>query len=78
MSLYYFVIQRDHKTPTADLPGLELIDMDEAWEEATKTAGELIRDLDGSLPPDSEWSIRIRDASRKLLRTIRLTTESHE
>ena len=50
MSLYYFVIQRDHKTPTANLPGLELTDMDEAWEEATKTAEEVSRDLDGSLP----------------------------
>lgn len=78
MSLYYFVIQRDHKTPTANLPGLELTDMDAAWEEATKTAGEMIRDLDGSLPPGSEWSIQIRDASRKLLRTIRLITESNE
>ena len=47
-ALYFFVIKRDRKSPTANFPGLELADMDAAWEEATKTAGEMIRDLDGS------------------------------
>jgi hypothetical protein len=78
MPLYYFVIKRDRKASVADPSGLELTDMDAAWEEATKTAGEMIRDLDGKFKPGSEWSIEIQDASHKLLRTATLVAASHE
>jgi hypothetical protein len=78
MPMYYFLIKRDQKAPTTDPPGLELENLEEAWEEATRTAGDLLKGyLDGSLKPGSEWSIEIRDASRRRLRTIRLTTEDH-
>jgi hypothetical protein len=78
MPMYFFVIKRDRKSPTANFPGLELADMDAAWEEATKTAGEMIRDLDGAFKPGSELSIEIRNASHKLLRTVTLVAASHE
>lgn len=78
MPLYYFVIKHDRKTPEARPSGLELADMDAAWEEATKTTGEIVRDLDGSLMPGSEWSIEVHSATHKLLRKITLITESHE
>lgn len=32
-----------------------------AWEEATRTAGELIRDVDGRLKPGHDWRMEITD-----------------
>ena len=78
MPVYYFVVKLDQKAPVPNPPPLELADIDEAWEEATMTTGEMVRDLDGSFKPGSEWSIEVRDASHKPLRTIRVTTENHE
>jgi hypothetical protein len=52
--------------------------MNAAWHEATKTCGEMIRDLDGSLKPDSRWALTIQDKTGKPLRTIEVITKNGE
>ena len=61
----------DHET-TLDFP-----DIDAAWEEATITAGHMLKDLDGSLKPETEWAVQVLDDSGVLIRTIRILTEAH-
>jgi hypothetical protein len=55
MPLYYFIVDPD---PRPDNEGVELPDIEAAWQEATKTAGELVKDLDGSFQVGSEWSVQ--------------------
>jgi hypothetical protein len=73
MPLYYFVVDAD------PLPadGIELSDIRTAWEEAIRAAGEIVRDLDGSFEVGTEWSMQVRDAEHKPLRTIKVITEKH-
>ena len=75
MAVYTFrITHRDseiHET-TLDLP-----DVKAAWEEATITAGHMLKDLDGSLKPNTEWAVQVLDDSGKPIRTIRILTEVH-
>jgi hypothetical protein len=77
MPLYYFIVTHAGRRLVPNPTGLELPDMDAAWEEATAAAGEMIKELDGALRPGTEWSIQIQDAKRKPLRTIRVIFEDH-
>lgn len=61
----------DHDTKI-DLPDLKA-----AWHEATVTAGQLLKDLDGSLSAKTEWTVQILDDKSKPIRTIRILTEAH-
>jgi hypothetical protein len=75
MPLYYFIINPD---PLPTNVGLELPDLHAAWQEATRAAGEIVRDLDGSFEAGTEWSMQVQDAEYKPLRTIRVISEKHE
>jgi hypothetical protein len=77
MTAYTFRITHEaseieHET-TLDLP-----DLHAAWEEATITAGHMLKDLDGDLKPKTEWAVQILDDSGNLIRTIRIVTEPHQ
>jgi hypothetical protein len=76
MPRFYFVIQHDGQALEPGT-GIELPDMNAAWSEATRTTGEIVKDLDGSLEVGTEWSIQIQDAERKPLRTIKVISERH-
>jgi hypothetical protein len=76
MPVYYFVIQPD-QFPTDPDP-VELPDDRAAWKEAVRSAGEIIKDLDGSFEVGSEWSLQIQDAEHKPLSTIKIIAETHE
>jgi hypothetical protein len=75
MPLYHFVIDPDPLPPTA---AIELPDTHAAWQEATRAAGEIVRDLDGSFEAGTEWSMQVQDAEHKPLRTIRVISEKHD
>ena len=77
MPLYFFVTSRN-KVPTDTTVVLDLPDASAAWEEATKTAGGIIKDLDGSLRPGTEWAIQVQDAFHSPLRTLRVIAESNK
>jgi hypothetical protein len=75
MPKYHFIIAQDD---VIHRDGFELPDMNAAWHEATKTCGEMIRDLDGSLKPDSRWALTIQDKTGKPLRTIEVIIKNGE
>jgi hypothetical protein len=64
MPLYFFSITRDGK-PSPIRDGLELADDKAAWEEATTTCGEVLRDLDGSLKPGDGWNMQVSNHQGK-------------
>ena len=68
MPKYHFIIAQDD---VIHRDGFELPDMNAAWHEATKTCGEMIRDLDGSLKPDSRWALTIQDRRANLSGRLR-------
>ncbi len=58
--------------------GLELVDNDAAWEEATLACGEKLRAMDGSLRPGDGWTMKVTDEAGKAVFSLRFTTESSE
>ncbi|MDO9356999.1 MAG: hypothetical protein Q7T55_25100 [Solirubrobacteraceae bacterium] len=73
MPIYHFeIIRNGHGLAPSE--GIDLPDIDAAWEEATTAFGQLIRDLDGSLKMGTDWSIEIQDDNRKPLRYISLAS----
>ena len=76
MADYTFKIT--HEGKDAHETTLDLPDLKSAWEEATITAGHMLKDLDGSLSAKTEWSVQILDAKGKLIRTIRISTEAYQ
>lgn len=75
MPLYYFVTSRNN-VPVELPDGIDLPNAEAAWEEATRAAGEILRDIDGSLSPGTELTIEIQDGARKAIRILRVTAEA--
>lgn len=59
MPIYHFNVYHDRAHH--DLQGEELPDKDAAWEEATRIAGETIKDIDGKLQPGHDWRMEVTD-----------------
>jgi hypothetical protein len=73
MPRYYFNVH--NVTPSVDDEGVELQDDEVAWRQATTTAGELFKDIDGKLRPNQEWSLEVADERRKPIYVIRISTQ---
>ena len=58
-----------------DSQGEELPDKYAAWAEATRTAGEILRDLDGRLEVGSTWRLEVTDELRNPLFVIHVHAE---
>jgi hypothetical protein len=86
MPHYYFVAHYNNASThpgdgidsTYPGDGIDLPSAEAAWEEATKTAGEMLKDIDGELRAGAEWSIQILDASCKPIQTLRIVVETPE
>jgi hypothetical protein len=78
MPLYFFNFIRASKSETRPFKndGLELVDNDAAWEEATTACGEKLREMDGSLRPGDGWNLEVTDAGGKAIFALKFTTES--
>ena len=63
MPRYYFNVH--NVTPSIDHEGEELRDDEAAWRQATLTAGELFKDIDGKFRPNQGWSLEVTDERRK-------------
>jgi hypothetical protein len=63
MARYYFNVHNG--APSVNDGGTELQDDEAAWRQATTTAGELFKDIDGKFQPDQEWSLEVTDERRK-------------
>jgi uncharacterized protein DUF6894 len=57
----YFFHVYDGAFGHIDTVGEEFPDRHAAWSEATRYAGEVIRDIDGRLQPDVEWRLDVTD-----------------
>lgn len=80
MPLYFFNFSR---VPTPVLrpfknQGLELVDNDAAWEEATTACGEKLREMDGSLRHGDGWKMEVTDRDGKAIFALKFTTETSE
>jgi hypothetical protein len=73
MPLYSFVTTHNGKVVESDEP-LDLPDIEAAWHEASVHAGQMLKDLDGSLSANTEWSVEVRENGEPI-RTIRIVTE---
>jgi len=60
-----------------DTEGMELKDLKAAWHEATCAAGEILKDLDGSLDPEREWRMDVTNDQRQPLFSLRLIPETY-
>ena len=56
--------------------GEELADKHAAWAEATRTAGEILRDLDGRLKVGSTWRLEVTDQFRNPIFVIHVHAEN--
>ena len=73
MPQYSFLTRHNGKVVEADEP-LDLPDVQAAWHEATVHAGDMLKDIDGSLGSNTEWSVEVREQGQSV-RTIRIVTE---
>lgn len=69
MPLYHFMIDKNGLSDAESI-GIELTDFDTAWSEATRCAGEIVRDLDGKLDVGALWKVQVQDQDRKPLQSI--------
>ncbi len=74
MSLFFFQITQGAETfPQTEL---DLPHADAAREQATITAGEMLRDMRGRFLPGMEWRLDVADHSRKTVFRLRIVAEA--
>ena len=61
MPRYFFHIHNDRLYQ--DEEGTELPSLKEVWEQAGKTCGAMLKDLDGDFVLGREWQMEVRDES---------------
>jgi hypothetical protein len=74
MPRYFFHIT--HESSQIDAEGEELPDKHAAWEEATKTAGRILQDIDGKLVPGREWRMEVADEFQNTLYVLLIKAEN--
>lgn len=73
MPLYYFHVH--YKDGQRDVDGIELAGDAEAWEQATRACGEMLKDLDGDFEPGPEWRLEVTDGDATPVFAIRFHGE---
>ncbi len=73
MPRYFFHVY--HERSDLDHEGEELPDKHAAWKEATVTAGDILRDLDGKLQPGREWRLEVADEFQNVLYVLHINAE---
>jgi hypothetical protein len=61
--------------PSLNEVGEELPNDEAAWREATTTAGEIFKNVDGKMRPGQEWELDVTDQNRNPLFLIHITTK---
>ena len=64
---YFFHVKHD-RPRVDDAEGVDLPDEKAAWEQATRTCGEMIKEIDGSLPLGTDWRMEVHDEAGPLFR----------
>jgi hypothetical protein len=76
MPLYYFSTIHEDRHDDRDDP-IELPDDDAAWGQAAAAFGEMLKEIDGGLKPNTEWRLNVRDESQALIYSLKLMPESY-
>jgi hypothetical protein len=76
MPLYYFSTIHEERHDDRDDP-IELADDHAAWGQATEAFGELLKEINGSLKPNIEWRLEVKDEFHELIYSLRLMPESY-
>src|SRR5260370_35691505 len=74
----YFFCGRDGNRPPPHSHGIEFPDIGAVKLEATRSACEILRDLNHPIETGSELRMEVSDEARRPLFTLRVTTEAHE
>jgi hypothetical protein len=77
MPRYFFNITQGKLPRPAD-EGMQLPNHEAAWEEATTTCGEMIKELDGKLKAGPEWRMEVTTESGAVLYRLRFSAEVYE
>jgi hypothetical protein len=77
MPKYFFVVRHGDQT-SHHSDGIEFPDIGAVQLEATKSAGEILRDLNYPIEAGSEWRMEVEDEARKPLFSLRVIAELHE
>jgi hypothetical protein len=77
MPRYFFSVSNGERT-TLHSDGIELPDMPSVWIEATKSTGEILRDLNHGIHAGTELRMDVADEARKPLFSLRVIAEIHE
>jgi hypothetical protein len=75
MPVYHFKTR--YGTEINESDGMPMDSTHEAWKEATRAAGEILKDLDGSLEPHREWRMDVSDDNGNLLFSLRLIPQTY-
>ena len=75
MPIFRFSARHGEETDQGD--GVELETLRDAWKVATRAAGEILADIDGSLDPDREWRMDVTNDAGQPLFSLRLIPEMH-
>jgi hypothetical protein len=80
MPLYFFNFSRASKSETRPFKndGLELVDNDAAWEEATTACGEKLREMDGAFRPGDGWKMEVTDGQGETVYILTFTSEASD
>jgi hypothetical protein len=78
MPLYFFNFNRASRSETSPFnnEGLELVDNDAAWEEATTACGEKLREMDGALRPGDGWKMEVTDGRGETVYVLTFASEA--
>lgn len=74
MPRYFFHL--NDGTTKLDADGVELAGRREAWNMATRTVGEIIRDMDAQQRPGGGWSLEVVEEGGQRCWTLRFETEA--
>ena len=73
MPRYYFSVY--HDVDYIDHEGEELADKHAAWEEATVSAGQILKSIDGKLKPGHDWRMEVTDEFRQPLFGLQISAK---
>lgn len=76
MPLYYFSTKHEDRLNDRDDP-IDLSDDNAAWSQAAIAFGEMLKEIDGSLTPNAEWRLDVKNESRVLIYSLKLMPESY-
>lgn len=75
MPIFRFSTRHGEEIDQGD--GVELETLRDAWKEATRAAGEILKDIDGSLDPEREWRMDVTNDAGQPLFSLRLIPETY-